>query len=387
MKSAVLSVLVIDDCPEDRAMFVRYFEKMTDQNFQVIQTDSGEEGLTVCRREKPDCVLIDYQMPDLDGLEFLQELAADDEYRFLPVLMLTGHGDENVAIEAMKAGASDYLVKGKLTTEGLFRAVTRAMEKSRLLRTNEQQRREIERSYHELEQFAHTASHDLQAPVRRITKFLELLKMDQGEALNDRSKDYLARALKCASHMQGLIQDLLDYSLVGGADKAFQSVQLDEVLKEVLSQLDGMIVGAQATIEVNSLPTVLGNHTFLYQLFQNLIANAIKFRREDPPRIEISARDTGNTWVLTVKDNGVGIPTYAYDKIFGIFQRIDQGTQVEGTGIGLALCKKIVELHEGRIWVESTVNEGTSFHFTLPACLEHVEAMMHEAASAAKQYA
>ncbi len=386
MKSAALSILVIDDCPEDRAMFVRYFEKMTERTFQVIQTDSGEEGLTVCRREKPDCVLIDYQIPDLDGLEFLRALAADDEYRFLPVLMLTGHGDENVAIEAMKSGASDYLVKGKLTIEGLFRAVTRAVEKSQLLRTNDQQRLEIERSFRELEQFAHTASHDLQAPVRRITKFLELLKMDQGDDLNERSKDYLERALKCASHMRGLIQDLLDYSLVGGANNVFQPVNLENILKEVLSQLEGMIVNVQATINVNALPTVLGNQTFLYQLFQNLLVNAIKFRSEDPPRIVISARDTGDMWVLTVKDNGVGIPMDSYDQIFGIFQRLDNGTQVEGTGIGLALCKKIVELHGGRIWVESTVNVGTSFHFTLPACLGHVEAVMHEAAAVTKQY-
>lgn len=387
MNSVPLSILIIDDCPEDRAVFVRYFEKMTERNFQVIQTDSGEEGLKLCRQENPDCVLIDYQMPDLDGLEFLQALAKDDKYCFLPVLMLTGQGDENIAIEAMKAGASDYLVKGKLTAEGLFRAVTRAIEKSHLLRTNDQQRREIDRSYHELEQFAHTASHDLQAPIRRITKFLELLKMDQGDALNDRSKDYLARALKCASHMQGLIQDLLDYSLVGGADKAFQPVNLEEVVNEVLSQLDGMIAKAHATINVDTLPVVVGNHTFLYQLFQNLLVNAMKFRSEDPPRVEISARDNGDKWVLTVKDNGVGIPTYAYDKIFGIFQRLDNGNQVEGTGIGLALCKKIVDLHDGRIWIESTVHEGTSFHFTLPACLEYVEAIMHEAAGTAKQYA
>ncbi len=387
MNPVPLSILIIDDCPEDRAVFVRYFEKMTERNFQVIQTDSGEEGLKLCRQENPDCVLIDYQIPDLDGLEFLQALAKDDKYCFLPVLMLTGQGDENIAIEAMKAGASDYLVKGKLTAEGLFRAVTRAIEKSHLLRTNDQQRREIERSYHELEQFAHTASHDLQAPIRRITKFLELLKMDQGDALNDRSKDYLVRALKCASHMQGLIQDLLDYSLVGGADKAFQPVNLEEVMNEVLSQLDGMIAKAHATINVDTLPVVVGNHTFLYQLFQNLLVNAMKFRSEDPPRVEISARDSGDKWVLTVKDNGVGIPTYAYDKIFGIFQRLDNGNQVEGTGIGLALCKKIVDLHDGRIWIESTVHEGTSFHFTLPACLEHVEAIMHEAAGTAKQYA
>ena len=379
MSVPILSILIIDDCQEDREMLLRYFEQMSQQEFHIIQTDSGSEGWEYCQSEKPDCILIDYQMPDLDGLEFIRALAKKEEERFLPVLMLTGQGSESLASEAMKGGASDYLVKGKLTAEGLLRAVTRAIEKSHLLRTNDQQRREIQRSYRELEQFAHTASHDLQAPVRRITKFLELLQMDLGETLNERSKDYLDRALRGASHMRRLIQDLLDYSLVGGTKNTFQPVKLEEVLKEVLVQLEVMIINTNTKIEVNALPTVLGNRTFLHQLFQNLIANAIKFRGEDAPQIEISARDTGIKWVLTVKDNGIGIPVDAFEEIFGIFQRIDNSSHVEGTGIGLALCKKIVELHDGRIWIESMVDEGTAFHFTLPPYVEQIEKVMREA--------
>jgi light-regulated signal transduction histidine kinase (bacteriophytochrome) len=302
--------------------------------------------------------------------------------------MLTGQGNEGVASEAMKGGASDYLVKNKLTSEGLYRAVTRAIEKSHLLRTNAKQHREIERSYRELEQFAHTASHDLQAPVRRITKFLELLQMDLQEALPERSKDYLNRALKSAAHMRGLIQDLLDYSLVGGAHNTMESVNLEDVLKEVVAQLEVIISSSNATIEVGDLPTVVGNTTFLQQLFQNLIANAIKFRGEHPPTVTIYARckgalSGGPKWIVTVKDNGVGIPTDAFEKIFGIFQRLDSGSSVEGTGIGLALCKKIVELHEGRIWVESTVDEGTMFHFTLAPWVELAKKDMPRTVSSA----
>ena len=379
MNSTPLSILIIDDCPEDREMLVRHFQHMAPQEFHIIQADSGEEGWVLCQKEALDCILIDYQMPDIDGLEFLESLANEEEKRFVPVLMLTGQGNEGVASEAMKKGASDYLVKGKLTTEGLHRAVTRAIEKAQLLQTNDKQRREIERSYRELEQFAYTASHDLQAPVRRITKFLELLQMELQDSLPERSKDYLERALKGAAHMRGLIQDLLDYSLIGGAQHTLEPVNLEDVLKEVLGQLEVMIMNAKATIEVNDLPKVLGNQTFLQQLFQNLIANAIKFRGEQPLKVKIFARCKGAKCIVTVKDNGMGIPDDAFEKIFGIFQRVDNGTQIEGTGIGLALCKKIVELHEGRIWVDSIVNEGTAFHFTLPACLEHIEEAMREA--------
>jgi signal transduction histidine kinase len=387
MKTDSIKVLIIDDAPEDREVFGRYLRQhSTTQDFQIIETDSGVEGLEICQKEHPDCILIDYQIPDLDGLEFIQSLVNDEEQQqFLPVLMLTGQGNESVASEAMKGGASDYLVKNKLTSEGLYRAVTRAIEKANLLRTNDKQRREIERSHHELEQFAYTASHDLQAPIRRITKFLELLQMDLQESLSERSQDYLDRALKSAAHMRRLIQDLLDYSLVGGASNTIEPVNLEDVLKEVLAQLEVMIVSTNANIEVAALPTVLGNQTFLQQLFQNLIGNAIKFRGEYPPTVKVFARCNGPKWIVTVKDNGVGIPSDAFEKIFGIFQRIDNGTQVEGTGIGLALCKKIVELHDGRIWVESTVNEGTAFHFTLSPCLNKVDEVMPEAVAMASQ--
>jgi len=385
MKSTAIKVVLIDDCPEDREMYRRFLQKSMPDNFQIVEASSGADGLECCKREQPDCVLIDYQIPDMDGLEFIHLLTKKEEYPFLPVLMLTGQGNEAVASTAMRTGASDYLIKNKLTAEGLTRAVTRAVEKAILLQTNEKQRQEIERSHGELEQFAHTASHDLQAPVRRITKFLELLQMDLNETLSERSKDYLDRAMKGAHHMRRLIKDLLDYSLVGGAQNICEPVQLDQVLQEVLAQLEVMIVSTGGTVHVENLPTVWGNSTFLQQLFQNLIGNALKFRGEAAPVIHVAAQRQGANWQVTVEDNGVGIPSDSFDKIFGIFQRIDNGSQAEGTGIGLALCKKIVELHVGRIWVESTLNEGSAFHFTLPSCLDQVDGCLPEAPVLASQ--
>ena len=385
MKSTAIKVVLIDDCPEDREMYRRFLQKSLPDNFQIVEASSGADGLECCKREQPDCVLIDYQIPDMDGLEFIHLLTKKEEYPFLPVLMLTGQGNEAVASTAMRTGASDYLIKNKLTAEGLTRAVTRAVEKAVLLQTNEKQRQEIERSHGELEQFAHTASHDLQAPVRRITKFLELLQMDLNETLSERSKDYLDRAMKGAHHMRRLIKDLLDYSLVGGAQNICEPVQLDQVLQEVLAQLEVMIVSTGGTVHVENLPTVWGNSTFLQQLFQNLIGNALKFRGEAAPVIHVAAQRQGANWQVTVEDNGVGIPSDSFDKIFGIFQRIDNGSQAEGTGIGLALCKKIVELHVGRIWVESTLNEGSAFHFTLPSCLDQVDGCLPEAPVLASQ--
>lgn len=360
------TVLIIDDCAEDREMLCRFLKQSAKEAFRLIETDSSIQGLELCQTEEPDCVLLDYQIPELDGLEFIESLSQNNIHRFLPVLMLTGQGNEDIATEAMKNGAADYLVKGKLTPAGIYRAVTKAIEKASLLRTNEKQRVELERSQKELEQFAYTASHDLQAPVRRITKFLELLQMDLNGQMTERSRDYLERAKKGAQHMQRFIQDLLDYAIVGGGSHGFESVELQQVVKDIVAQMEFPPGCTSANIRVGSLPAISGNRTFLNQLFQNLLGNALKFRREDPLQITISARSSGFTWIITVSDNGIGIPVESFEKIFGVFQRLNTGSQIEGTGIGLALCKKIIELHGGRIWVESNIQVGTSFYFTFP---------------------
>ncbi|GJL65858.1 MAG: hypothetical protein NPIRA05_08290 [Nitrospirales bacterium] len=366
MKTSEICVLIIDDSKEDREILRRYLHKSVQQNFRIIDTDSSSDGWELCQNELPDCILLDYQIPDADGLEFMALLNQREIASNIPVLMLTGQGDESVASEALKNGAADYLVKAKLTAVGIVRAVTRAIEKAELIRKTEQQHLEIERSQHELEQFTHRASHDLQAPVRRIITFLELLQKDSNEQLSDRSQDYITRSLKSAYHMRRLIKALLDYSLLGGAAKPFGSANLNDIVQEALTQLEQPIQETHAKITVEPLPTMMGNELFLQQLFQNLIGNALKFRSETLPHIHISARDLSSTWQITVSDNGVGIPQEASQKIFDVFQRLDNGLKTDGLGIGLALCKKVVEMHGGCIWVESGEQGGSQFIFTFP---------------------
>ncbi|WP_454062325.1 ATP-binding protein [Candidatus Nitrospira salsa] len=387
MKTSEICVLIIDDSSEDREVLRRHLSKSPQRNIRIIESDSSDEGWELCQTEHPDCILIDYQIPDADGLEFISLLNQNEQSQNIPVLMLTGQGDETVASEALKSGAADYLVKGKITAEGIVGAVTRAIEKAALIRKTEQQHLEIERSQQELEQFTHRASHDLQAPVRRIITFLELLQKELNGNLSDRSQDYIARSLKSAYHMRRLIKALLDYSLLGGAAKPFVSVNLNQVVQEALTQLEQSIQETQANITVASLPTMMGNELFLQQLFQNLIGNALKFRSEKPPRIQIFASDIGTKWNITVSDNGVGIPGDATEKIFAVFQRLDNGSKTDGLGIGLALCKKVMEMHGGSIWVDSVEGEGSKFCMTFlkavspetkaPSCLGRVDAFPH----------
>ncbi|MER7210848.1 ATP-binding protein [Streptosporangium sp. NPDC020072] len=232
----------------------------------------------------------------------------------------------------------------------------------------EEQAAELRRSNGELEQFAYVASHDLQEPLRKVASFTQMLEQRYGDQLDDRAKQYITFAVDGAKRMQLLINDLLDFSRVGRKGGEPAPVDADVPLQAALRNLAAPIEEAGATITSDDLPTVHGNRTQLVQLFQNLIGNAVKFRSEEPPVIHIGVRRAGDMWEFSCSDNGIGIESKYTDRIFLIFQRLHGRDVYAGTGIGLALCKKIVEYHGGRIWVESEAPEhpGTTFRWTLP---------------------
>ncbi len=225
----------------------------------------------------------------------------------------------------------------------------------------------LARSNAELEQFAYVASHDLREPLRMITSFVQLLQRHCQDKLDADSIRYIEFAVDGARRMEQLINDLLQYARVGTHGKEFTAVDSNHVVQMALQNLDIAIRENQATVTVaGALPSVQGDDVQLTQLFQNLIANGIKFRRADePPRIEIGAARNGHDCVFSVRDNGIGIEPKFFERIFVIFQRLHARDKYPGTGIGLAVCKKIVECHGGRIWVESTPGQGAAFYFTL----------------------
>lgn len=234
----------------------------------------------------------------------------------------------------------------------------------------EEQRKELERSNAELQQFAYVASHDLQEPLRMVASYTQLLQKRYKGKLGTDADEFIHFAVDGAQRMQILINDLLAYSRVGTRGKAFEPVDLNAVIAVARANLKVAIEESKVEIVTNGeLPTVDGDRTQLVQLMQNLVGNAIKFRRPDaPPRVEIdAARDESSAaWRFTVKDNGIGIDPEHHERIFVIFQRLHTREHYQGTGIGLAVCRKIVERHEGKIWVESREGGGSAFHFTLP---------------------
>jgi PAS domain S-box-containing protein len=226
---------------------------------------------------------------------------------------------------------------------------------------------ELRRSNEELEQFAYAVSHDLQEPLRVVKSYLRLLEDRYSDQLENKAEKYVDHAVGGAERMQEMIGALLDLSRVGTQGNDPAPADAEEILKRVLGSLERAIEDAEAEVTHDPLPTVMADEAQLAQVFQNLIANAIKFRREDvPPHVHVSAEREGDEWVFSVADNGIGIDPEQADRIFQVFQRLHTRDEYEGTGIGLALCKRIVERHGGRIWVESEPGEGTNFFFTIP---------------------
>jgi PAS domain S-box-containing protein len=228
------------------------------------------------------------------------------------------------------------------------------------------QAEELRRSNLELERFAYVASHDLQEPLRTITSFVQLLARRYQGRLDTDADEFIAYAVDGANRMKQLIQDLLAYSRVNTGDSRSRRVSLEALLHDVLANLETSLSEAGATVTHGALPEVLGDELQLEQLLQNLVVNAVKFRSAKPPRVHLEAERLPEAWRVSVRDNGIGIEPKYFDRIFVIFQRLHNRAEYGGTGIGLALCKKIVERHGGRIWVESRPGEGATFFFTLP---------------------
>lgn len=231
---------------------------------------------------------------------------------------------------------------------------------------------ELRRSNEELERFAYVASHDLQEPLRTVISYVQLLARRYEDALDDSGREFMEFVVDGAKRMQTLIQDLLSFSRVGTRGGSLEATDVESVVDAALQSLAAATTETCAEITRDPLPVVLGDAGQLRQLFANLIGNALKFHGEAPPRVHVGARREGTRWELSVSDKGIGIEEEYFERIFVIFQRLQLRDAYPGTGIGLALCRKIVERHGGRIRVASTPGEGTTFTFTLPAVPETV---------------
>ena len=398
-----VKILLVDDRPANLLTLETILE---DLGQDIVKATSGKEALRYLLKDDFAVILLDVKMPDMDGFETATLIRERDRSRHTPIVFLTAHKDEEHLFRGYYAGAVDFLYKPinpevlrskvsvfvdlSLKTE-LLRQQTEILQarndelervieqrraaeaEIRALNTELEQRvrertGELSRSNEELRQFAYAASHDLKEPMRTIASYTQLLQQRYLEKLDEDGREFLHYVVDAVRRMDTLLGDLLTYSQQLGSKPALlQAVNADAVLMGVLMNLQALIKETGATVTRDPLPTdISSDFAQLSLLLQNLVSNAIKYRKQDvAPQIHISAEEKDGDWVFSVRDNGLGIGAEYKEQIFGIFKRL-HGREYPGTGMGLAICKKIVERHGGRIWVESTVGEGSTFFFSIP---------------------
>lgn len=399
-----VNVLIVDD-HEESLFAMRAVLETLGQN--LVLCHSGEEALRELLKREFAVIILDVRLPGLDGFDIAAIIRERPSSSNTPIIFLTGLSKEEPQVSrGYSLGAVDYLLKPidshilrakvrvfvdlfkktekvRKQTEQIFllreREREQAQERERLaierrilVKEKEaaealaRKAAELQRSNAELQQFAYIASHDLQEPLRTIHSFCGLLESDCKGQLSESADEYLSFITGAASRMSSLIKGLLDHSRIGKTKKRMK-VNCATIINEVLSDLAASISESDSGIEVGELPILKGSDSEFRLLFQNLISNAIKFRKkETKPRIKVSATKENGGWTFAVQDNGIGIAEQHDRRIFDMFQRGRSLAKYEGTGIGLAHCRKIVELYGGRIWVESEPGMGSTFFFSIP---------------------
>jgi len=359
-----IKILIVEDDAVDRAAYRRVFSR--NDGFTILESDNVQEGLDLMRREAPDCILLDYRLPDGSGIDFITRCQQGASEGAAAIIMVTGQGSEQTAVEAMKLGAVDYITKEEVADGVLLRNILSAIERTQLKNAVQHYQQQLEKSYGALSEFTHTASHDLKAPLRHIISYCELIRDEFGERLGEEGVQYTARLIVNARRLQRLVDDLLAYSEALNTIEEKEYVDVDGIAAEIIEFLEETIAEHKATVTVEALPRIYAYPLRIKQLLQNLVSNALKYKSDAAPVIRITCEDKGHEYLFSVADNGLGIEDEHKEMIFESFKRLHSRDKIEGSGLGLSICKKIINMHNGRIWVESTAGKGSTFFFTIP---------------------
>ncbi|HEW79127.1 MAG TPA: response regulator [Phycisphaerales bacterium] len=375
MNTEVINILLVDDDPLIYRVVQQVLDKSSEPIEFIIETVENLAGaLELLNQKSFDIVLLDLGLPDSSGIDTVKKVHASNPN--VPVVVLTGSSDE-MGVEAIKEGADDYLVKGKFFKHLAVRTIRYTLERKKaenaLATLNKDLEVTVKKLYlsnRELENFVYVASHDLREPLRKISAFGELLQESLEDNLDDDQRENLEFMIDGSHRMQQMIEALLVHSRVNTRGATFREVDLNTVVEQLKNlELAVQLEESKGDILVpEPLPVANADAVQIRQLFQNLISNALKYRRKDIlPRITIRASQGHDGMVqIEIEDNGIGIKEEYHKDIFNMFRRIHSRTDYDGVGIGLSVCKRIVERHNGEIGVKSAFGKGSTFWFTLP---------------------
>jgi len=347
-------ILNVDDYAPARYARTKILQQA---GYEVGEAGSGTEALKMLEK-KPDVVLLDINLPDMDGFEVCRRIKADPNTASILVLHLTASnvGDADRAT-GLNNGADSYLTE-PIEPDVLIatvRALLRAREAENALRRSNQDLREL----------THLLSHDIREPLRAITIYAELLEESLGDRLTAQEREFMNYTLSGAHQLSALIEGMLIFSRTLHEGLGAINVSAGEAVKAACAELELLLRESGARVDIGPMPVVRANLAALTRVFSNLLSNSIKYRSPASPEISITAKCCDGVWTITIRDNGIGIKAEYHDTIFEPFKRL-HGKESSGVGLGLSLCRRIIEAHGGRIWVESEVAKGSSFSFTLP---------------------
>lgn len=371
-------LLIVDDEEEVHAVTKLALDDFHFDNrgLELLNAYSAAEARQMLK-DNPDValILLDVVMESDDaGLAVARFIRKDLDNQLVRIVLRTGQPGMAPEREVLKNyDLNGYHTKTELTQARMFSVVYTALSSYRSLLELAHSRQklaqlvsELERSNRELEHFAYVASHDLQAPLRGVSGFAQLLQQKYENILDAQGREFLSFITDSATQMRNLIEALLTLSRVGSSGIKLEEVDLNELVLVVKAWLKAIIDERQVVVEISDLPTLRADRTMLIQLMQNLVGNAIKYQERIPPFVRIFAQRGDAEWIIGVEDKGIGIKAEYFRHIFQIFRRLHSNTQYEGSGIGLAVCEKIAHLHGGRIWVESQPGQGSTFYFSIP---------------------
>jgi two-component system, sensor histidine kinase and response regulator len=372
-----LTVLLVEDNPGDARLIRESLTGLSGNSFDLETADRLATALLRLSAGGIDAILLDLALPDSKGRDTFSKAKA--QAPTVPIIVLTGLGDEDLALKMVQEGAQDYVTKPDLKGSVLSRAIRYAIERQK----SEQQIREfseelekrvrertaeLRAANEELEAFSASVSHDLRGPLHLIDGYAEMVGEIAGTGMNPEGTKFLKRIHAAVQEMSGIIEDLLRLSRLGRQTLNLQTANLNEIVKLVLVDFQSTIEARQIDVEIASLPEACCDSGLIKQVFANLISNAIKYTLfRAKALIEIGELTVEEETVIFVRDNGAGFDTKHAEKLFGAFQRFHRQDEFEGTGVGLATVRRIVQRHGGRIWAEAEVGKGATFYFTLSA--------------------
>ncbi|EMS69196.1 response regulator [Ruminiclostridium cellobioparum] len=349
-------ILIVDDTPEqiEMAMLV-----LKNNNYKVRVSTKGEAALKLLERQKPDLILLDIFMPEIDGFELCRIIKQNDEFKNIPVIFLTSSDDEQSIKKGFESGAQDYVTKPFNATELLARVNTHIKLK--------EQTESLYLANRELDSFCYSIAHDLKAPLLSISKLIEYLSLDYYDKLGDDGNSLIKNIQKKSTELTAIINHLLEFSRMCEMDMKLEPINLNNLIQSVFDELMLAQPERTAVLDMPRLPEITGDGIMLRILVTNILSNSLKYTA-GRQRAEISVEYTGHQYdyIFCIRDNGAGFDMKYSARLFQVFQRLHSSKEFEGSGVGLSICQKILKRHKGKAWMTGETDNGASFYFSFP---------------------